>query len=1141
MLASPSTGFFRITPRTAGALGHATESPCVEPEAPDGHAGTAQKAEDAVNVVSTRAVAAVDPTTPEAGGPLNPAPSNLYNEEDVEPPAVPMLPCLLRSPQMRADRDQHINFLRSEAAFKREELAYDHLRRQSRILWDLIETKEKDRRLVLARLRKILSEGADLDELSDAGFTVAYTAASRGHADVLETLINNGADPTRESELGVTPLMIAQRRQRAACVDLLAAPSSSWQDRDLIGRSLPVVGRPATPPEAVAVPPASHELPASARVFKVTDRDAIEQLHVEATARTPLAPETPSPRRRRHRTTLITEQDMQTRLERAAALASRSEAYDQFELDYLDNRSIAGAASPQLHPKTGAAPKKATGASRLKSLTIKHATAAENSKLVHTVVAGAHALVDEQRRLQRDEDAWRVEVAAKHERTAAEEMELKALQWAEEEAAWERQQEEQAGAKKRTQEVAPAREEANENHFVVARVRAKTPEKVLDRVTQEFTHHITGVLGLWSYDPPKTPDQVKEQRREQARLAKQLEEEAKLKLEAEQERKRRRKESEAAAEAQGDDSGSRPGTRQTSGSANSMTSGFSMHSGSTLFQESGTKDRWVQDIMAAQQLQLVELAQLIDKLDADRAVVLSIGVTDTAANMLLNIRAQKGTGVAVDLGLNADNDRLAHWGERISHAEEARDDVWKPETEPRERILLVKQAASIIDELFDQVRTAIAIGQRRKSYMGPYEKLSVEEDCKRMRNQKQKQLRRKDKTRTGRLQQNALSTATGAQQETNVTLTGSVQGHPYDFPVWQDEGDSALIGDNAVGSCNGVEEGDDGEEKQLAKKEPHRSVLLARELRTPDPPPTPPPPPSPSAQLPKYRVIKSQLIRAGRDPSENSKLLGYTEEGEVVAALRTATLLTADRKIVQRVQLRLSQDSALSTGNDVGWVSIKQTKWNRMTEKDETDVLLELLPQPPSPEKTPTQQQVLKVTSVQGPAGKAIEALGVAKAGAEKGPRLSSLSGAGGSPVTAVAQQQHKEVGTKTKVPVSDVDEMHKNAKDRNWSRLNPAEAAAAKLLGWDPLTWDEGSPHPMEKLYWGEQHQGQVRALNPKEVTAALKLGFTEEIWDLAVHPDGKKPSFQLGLLLHRRTRNMRLWRFEQDALALGSGGGGV
>ena len=191
MLASPSTGFFRITPRTAGALGHATESPCVEPEATDGHAGTAQKAEDAVNVVSTRAVAAVDPTTPEAGGPLNPAPSNLYNEEDVEPPAVPMLPCLLRSPQMRADRDQHINFLRSEAAFKREELAYDHLRRQSRILWDLIETKEKDRRLVLARLRKILSEGADLDELSDAGFTVAYTAASRGHADVLETLIKS--------------------------------------------------------------------------------------------------------------------------------------------------------------------------------------------------------------------------------------------------------------------------------------------------------------------------------------------------------------------------------------------------------------------------------------------------------------------------------------------------------------------------------------------------------------------------------------------------------------------------------------------------------------------------------------------------------------------------------------------------------------------------------------------------------------------------------------------------------------------------------------------------------------------------------------------------------------------------------------
>ena len=1095
-------------------------------ESPDG-ADTAQKAVDAVKVVSTRAVAAVDPTTPEVGGPSNPAPSNLYNDEDVEPPAVPMLPCLLRSPQMRADRDQHIKFLRSEAVFKREELDYDHLRRQSRILWDLIETKEKDRRLVLSRLRKILSEGADLDELSDAGLTVAYAAASRGHADVLETLINNGADPEKESELGVTPLMIAQRRKRAACIELLRAPSSSWQHRDLIGRSLPTVA-PSTPPEAVAVPP--HELPASARVFKLTDRDAIEQLHVETMRRTPLAPETPSPRRR-HRTTLVTEQNMQTRLERAAKFASRSEAYDQFELDYLDNRSVAGAASPQLHPKTGAAPKKATGASRLKSLTIKHATAAENSKLVHTVVAGAHALVDEQRRLQCDEAVWRAEVAANHESTAAEKMELKALQWAEEEAAWKRQQEEQDEAKKRAQEVAPAREGATDKALVVRSAkspRAKTPEKVLDRVTQEFTDHITGVLGLWSYDPPKTPDQVKEHRREQARLAKHLEEEAKLKLEADQERKRRRKESTVATEAQGDDAGSRPGTRQTTGSANSITSGLSMHSSSTLFQESGIKDRWVQDIMYAQQLQLAELAQLIDKLEADRAVVLSIGITDTPANMLLNIRAQKGTGVAVDLGLNADNDRLAHWRERISHAEEARDDVWKPETEARDRIQLLKQAASIIDELFEQVRAAIAIGQRRKSHMGPYEKLSEEEDGKRMRKQKQ-HLRLKDKTRAGRPQK-PLSTATAVPQETSVTLTGSAQGHPYDFPVWEDEGDSALVSDN-IGSCNGVEEGD--EEEQPAKKEPHHSVLLARELRTPDPPPTPPPPPSPSAQLPKYRVIKSQLIRAGRDPSENSKLLGYTEEGQVIIALKTATLLTNDRKIVQRVQFRLRQGSG--TGDDVGWVSTKQTKWNRMTEKDETDVLLELLPQPASPEQTATQQQVLKATSAHSPAGQAIEELVVANAGAEK-TRLGSLSGAGGLPVTDIAQQQQTEVDTKPKP--KDVDEMHKDAKDRNWSRLSPAEAAAAKLLGWDPVTWDEGSPHPMEKLYWGEQHQGQVRPLNPKEATAALKLGFTEEIWDLAVHPDGKKPSFQLGLLLHRRTRNMKLWRFEQDAMALGGGG---
>ncbi len=1109
--ASPSTGFFRITPRSALLGLSADAEPEPEPEVqPEPEPEPEAEAE-----------------VEEAGGTESPkaAASNLYDEDEVEPPAVPMLPCLMRSPQMRLDRDQHAKFLRSEAAFKREELDYDKQRRQSRIFWDLIETKETDRRLVMGRLRKILAEGADVEELGEAGFTCAYTAASRGHADVLETLINNGADAEKASELGVTPLLIAQRRNRTACIELLRAPCATWQDRDLIGRSLPQLA-PSTPPEAVAVPP--HELPASARVFKLTDRDSIEQLHLETRRRTPLAPETPSPRQQR-RPTLITEQGMQQRLEKAAKLASRSEAYGQFELDHLDNRSIAGAASPQLHSKTGEPPKKVTGSSRLKSLTIKHAAAAENSKLVHTAVAGAHAMIDEQRRLQRDEAEWRAEAAAKHERAAAEEMERKAAQWAEEEADWKRQQEEEAEAK-RLQEAADAeelkqlREQARKDAMdkALGIERAKTPEQILDRVTQEFSDHITDVLDLWSYEPPKTPDQVKEQRREEARLIKQLEEEAKLKFEAEQGAKRRRKESKteaaAAAAAEGDDSGSRPGTRQTDDSANSMSSQFSMNSGSTLFQDSGLKDRWVEDIMHAQQQQLVELSQLIAKVEADRGVVLSLGVTDTPADMMLNIPARKGTGVAVDLELNADDNRVANWRERISYAEEARSDVRKPDTEVRERIQLLKQASIIIDELFEQVRAAIAIGQRRKSYMGPYEKLSVTEDRKRMRKQK-RQLRLEDKKRTGRIQQKPQTTAKAAQEESNVTLTGSVEGHPYDFPVWEDEGD------NGAGE-NGTDADEVEEEETVAV--PHRSVLMGRELRTPDPPPTPPPPQSPSSQLPKYKVIKSQLIRAGRDPSEKSKLIGYTEEGEIITALKTATLLTDDRKIVQRVQFRRRQGTGFGTGDDVGWVSTKETKWNRTTEKDETVVLLELLPQPPSPVQKPQQQQRA--------AGKGFEALAVAD-----GTGKTQKSGRDGSPVDGAAERQQSETLAKTGNSAGTQDEhedeMHKDAKDRHWSRLRPAEAQAAKLLGWDPLTWDEGSPHPMEKLFWSEGHQGQERALNPKEVKAASKLGFTEEIWDLALHTHGKKPSFQFGLLLHRRTRNMKLWRFEQDALALGGG----
>ena len=63
----------------------------------------------------------------------------------------------------------------------------------------------------------------------------------------------------------------------------------------------------------------------------------------------------------------------------------------------------------------------------------------------------------------------------------------------------------------------------------------------------------------------------------------------------------------------------------------------------------------------------------------------------------------------------------------------------------------------------------------------------------------------------------------------------------------------------------------------------------------------------------------------------------------------------------------------------------------------------------------------------------------------------------------------------------------------------------------------------------------------NQGEIDVVALLGFTTEVWDLGVPKNGQTPSFQFGLLLHRRARNSKLWRYQQDALAIGGGGGGA
>ena len=94
--------------------------------------------------------------------------------------------------------------------------SYDAQRRRSeRLLKAVIQGDDE---LNLQKLGQLLEEKPlDLDEVrEDWGYAPAYTAASKGHAAVLRLLIDHGADLSAETELGVTALMIAERRQAAA-------------------------------------------------------------------------------------------------------------------------------------------------------------------------------------------------------------------------------------------------------------------------------------------------------------------------------------------------------------------------------------------------------------------------------------------------------------------------------------------------------------------------------------------------------------------------------------------------------------------------------------------------------------------------------------------------------------------------------------------------------------------------------------------------------------------------------------------------------------------------------------------------------------------------------------------------------------
>ena len=107
----------------------------------------------------------------------------------------------------------------------------------------------------------------------------------------------------------------------------------------------------------------------------------------------------------------------------------------------------------------------------------------------------------------------------------------------------------------------------------------------------------------------------------------------------------------------------------------SRESSMSRRSGSNLFHQSNLAECWLKSILEAQSVQINEVCTLMDKLDGDRAVVISLGMTDTPANPLLNIPGKKRTGVAIGLGLNANDQQMEDWRERLTWVKEGRAEI----------------------------------------------------------------------------------------------------------------------------------------------------------------------------------------------------------------------------------------------------------------------------------------------------------------------------------------------------------------------------------------------------------------------------------------------------------------------------------
>ena len=73
----------------------------------------------------------------------------------------------------------------------------------------------------LAKVEKLIAEGADVNKSDFRGNTPIYHAASKGHADVVEALAQAGADVDVDNSFGSTPLHVASRQGHVDVIRVL--------------------------------------------------------------------------------------------------------------------------------------------------------------------------------------------------------------------------------------------------------------------------------------------------------------------------------------------------------------------------------------------------------------------------------------------------------------------------------------------------------------------------------------------------------------------------------------------------------------------------------------------------------------------------------------------------------------------------------------------------------------------------------------------------------------------------------------------------------------------------------------------------------------------------------------------------------